>query len=146
MRRRVRTEGSVKWRPNSSMIRTLKWAGLWAMLLLCVLDWATHANPYVLDAGKHLELGIGRSSIRILWTSYGDAIAWDVVHITPSSSIRENSFYLALPLHLGVLIILLPTAILWRRDRRRAKGQCHRCGYNLTGNTSGVCPECGTAI
>jgi hypothetical protein len=23
---------------------------------------------------------------------------------------------------------------------------CMVCGYNLTGNTSGVCPECGTAI
>ncbi len=23
--------------------------------------------------------------------------------------------------------------------------QC-RCGYDLTGNTSGVCPECGTAV
>jgi hypothetical protein len=21
---------------------------------------------------------------------------------------------------------------------------CGRCGYNLTGNTSGICPECGT--
>lgn len=30
-----------------------------------------------------------------------------------------------------------------RRHRRRRKGLCIRCGYNLTGNVSGVCPECG---
>jgi len=24
--------------------------------------------------------------------------------------------------------------------------QCHACGYNLTGNTSGRCPECGSEI
>ena len=30
------------------------------------------------------------------------------------------------------------------RRERRAKGQCARCGYDLTGNVSGVCPECGT--
>lgn len=24
--------------------------------------------------------------------------------------------------------------------------ECHKCGYNLTGNTSGVCPECGTKM
>lgn len=24
--------------------------------------------------------------------------------------------------------------------------QCRKCSYNLTGNVSGVCPECGTAI
>ena len=24
--------------------------------------------------------------------------------------------------------------------------RCDRCGYNLTGNVSGTCPECGTAV
>ena len=33
-----------------------------------------------------------------------------------------------------------------RRRRRRRKGLCIKCGYNLTGNVSGVCPECGTTI
>lgn len=32
-----------------------------------------------------------------------------------------------------------------RRLRRRA-GHCLHCDYDLTGNESGVCPECGTAI
>jgi hypothetical protein len=31
-----------------------------------------------------------------------------------------------------------------RRHRRRRKGLCLKCGYDLTGNVSGVCPECGT--
>jgi len=30
-----------------------------------------------------------------------------------------------------------------RSRRRRRRGHCAACGYNLTGNTSGVCPECG---
>lgn len=25
-------------------------------------------------------------------------------------------------------------------------GHCTTCGYNLTGNTSGVCPECGSGV
>ena len=29
------------------------------------------------------------------------------------------------------------------RRRRRALGLCPGCGYDLTGNVSGVCPECG---
>jgi len=33
-----------------------------------------------------------------------------------------------------------------RRHRRRRRGLCAQCGYNLTGNTSGICPECGTPI
>lgn len=32
-----------------------------------------------------------------------------------------------------------------RRRRRRRRGLCIRCGYNLQGNESGVCPECGEA-
>jgi hypothetical protein len=33
-----------------------------------------------------------------------------------------------------------------RRYRRRRKGWCLMCGYNLTGNVSGTCPECGTKV
>jgi hypothetical protein len=32
----------------------------------------------------------------------------------------------------------------WVRARRRAVGLCLSCGYDLAGNASGVCPECGT--
>ena len=32
-----------------------------------------------------------------------------------------------------------------RRGSKKA-GVCSRCSYNLTGNASGVCPECGTPV
>jgi hypothetical protein len=32
----------------------------------------------------------------------------------------------------------------WQRNLRTKRGQCLACGYSLTGNISGVCPECGT--
>ena len=32
------------------------------------------------------------------------------------------------------------------RPYRHPPNHCRRCGYNLTGNTSGVCPECGTQV
>jgi hypothetical protein len=36
----------------------------------------------------------------------------------------------------------------WRRVRhaRPPKGVCRECGYDLTGNVSGKCPECGTYV
>lgn len=51
-----------------------------------------------------------------------------------------------------ILIVLTITALTMtlemrsdmRVDNRAMLNQCLRCGYNLTGNTSGVCPECGT--
>ncbi|MDB5294616.1 MAG: hypothetical protein JWO31_599 [Phycisphaerales bacterium] len=33
-----------------------------------------------------------------------------------------------------------------RRGRRRASGRCLACGYDLTGNASGACPECGARV
>jgi len=33
-----------------------------------------------------------------------------------------------------------------RRWRRRRKGLCMKCGYDLTGNESGACPECGSDV
>lgn len=54
------------------------------------------------------------------------------------------------PLALSGLLATYPTIAFVRgpvrRRRRRRRGLCIRCGYNLTGNVSGVCPECGTEI
>jgi len=46
-------------------------------------------------------------------------------------------------------LILLPLvwAIIRLRAWRRGRlGRCPSCGYNLTGNISGVCPECGATF
>lgn len=34
----------------------------------------------------------------------------------------------------------------WDTRLRHPPGHCQECGYDLTGNESGVCPECGKAI
>jgi DNA-directed RNA polymerase subunit RPC12/RpoP len=48
-------------------------------------------------------------------------------------------------------LVLLAILIVWWVTRRPPIGRlsavrCRKCGYNLTGNTSGVCPECGTSF
>jgi hypothetical protein len=34
----------------------------------------------------------------------------------------------------------------WRRRGAGKSGACETCGYTLTGNVSGVCPECGSRL
>ena len=47
---------------------------------------------------------------------------------------------------LTALLPLLRLGNHWRSKRRKPPGTCRVCGYNLTANTSGVCPECGTPV
>ena len=62
------------------------------------------------------------------------------------------SEYLLADLVLYALAAVLATACIldYRRHLRlrehARKGLCPRCGYSLTGNVSGVCPECGTRV
>jgi hypothetical protein len=57
-----------------------------------------------------------------------------------------GNFVFILPLWIPFLLVAIPTGFLFWRDRRIPCGHCQKCGYNLTGNTSGVCPECGEQI
>ena len=62
----------------------------------------------------------------------------------------DTWWWMRFPLWAAVLpLLVLP--ILWSalqlRHRARIRSNvCLACGYDLTGNESGVCPECGAAI
>ncbi len=55
------------------------------------------------------------------------------------------AYYVVIPLWLPFLFIALPTGFLfWSDHRKRTRvGHCTTCGYDLKGNTTGRCPECG---
>jgi rubrerythrin len=48
------------------------------------------------------------------------------------------------PMVLAVLVVRHQKRVFKRRLREQAI--CTVCRYDLTGNASGVCPECGTRI
>jgi len=53
-------------------------------------------------------------------------------------------WYVRAPWWIPVLPLGIPGALLWYRHLRRAAHVCAACGYDLSGLSSGVCPECGT--
>ncbi|MFH1111199.1 MAG: hypothetical protein V1790_18675 [Planctomycetota bacterium] len=57
---------------------------------------------------------------------------------------RGGNITLSLPLGVLLVFFAVPTIVLARPDRRAWTGYCKRCAYDLTGNESGACPECGT--
>jgi len=62
-----------------------------------------------------------------------------------TGQLSGRDFVCEIPFWLPTTLLTLPMIILWRRDRRRP-GVCTECGYDLTGNVSGKCPECGQVI
>jgi hypothetical protein len=97
------------------------------------LTWSTlpRGQP-VTDYGP-----IGGFSFRNSLTSYGTEIR-KVFELT------SPGWALILALLIYPLVVFLRGPN--RRRRRRRLGRCVPCGYNLTGNVTGRCPECGTEI
>ena len=54
--------------------------------------------------------------------------------------------HLFVPLWIPLVVVGFVSIALWRHDRRRPPGHCQKCGYDLTGNTSGACPECDGTV
>ena len=78
-------------------------------------------------------------------------IGWGQGEFLDRLGLRTRCDVLLVPLWmLLVLLAAYPTIAFirgpMRRMRRRRKGLCVKCGYDLTGNVSGVCPECGQGI
>jgi len=107
---------------------------------------------------KTWALTVFDGRLMLLWERvalFSSSQAWEVNAIRPSlERVRwwphadlSPSGYLAVPLWLPVAALSLVTALFWYRDCRRfPAGHCRNCGYNLTGNVSGRCPECGLTI
>jgi hypothetical protein len=72
---------------------------------------------------------------------------WWLQARVPRRCFQAGQRWVTIPLWIPLVLLAGPTAYLWRTDRRRIPaGHCQTCGYNLTGNVSGRCPECGEAI
>lgn len=75
--------------------------------------------------------GVQRGPVSFI--NYGGYFSW-----------RGGRIMANLPLGALLVVLFVPTIVLARPDRRAWVGHCKRCAYDLTGNVSGVCPECGT--
>jgi hypothetical protein len=61
--------------------------------------------------------------------------------------IREYTFEeLVVPFWIPLAVLGAGVAYVLIRSRRLHEGLCRRCGYNLTGNVTGTCPECGAWV
>ncbi len=148
-------------RKRSRVRRILKWAGLIGCVLI-VMAWGVSLRWWVARVGSNTIVGLRDGNVLVYrdgdppWIGGGwDAIVaspgvyrygffWPIVWLRPLPLLSQ----VHLPCWLPLIVLAIPTAILWHRDCRRRipPGHCQKCGYDLTGNESGLCWECGTTI
>jgi hypothetical protein len=150
--------------------RRLQWIGLgtWIVLLsVWVVTVIPIRQPKTIDyfRGGHVKVVIPRWSrmikvgmqsgaifvtwektrgpvfcCRMEWNSGTHRIWWFKSDLSMQS---RSVAYVIIPLWVVLVVLGATIGLCWRRPCAHS---CNVCDYNLTGNTSGVCPECGTPI
>jgi len=147
------------------IIRLVKWALTFActLMLLCIVANRRYGLEAYFQSGDFAQIMITDGVIEFFWEEGAGISAlwqrgrWLVVMQKPI--IWHQNFFalpnffrctgvgeITIPGWVPLILLALPSLLLWRLDRRPPPGHCPRCRYNLTGNTTGVCPECGLPI
>jgi hypothetical protein len=133
------------------------------------LRWATTdgyvSGPMLIFAGTgtswhRLGVSVQRDTVKTWLSPDGRPLpfATYLAELVPRGGTRESAPmpYAAVHVPWWMVVVLFGVLPSWRgassfrRDRRRRgraiRNGCLACGYDLTGNVSGVCPECGTGV
>ncbi len=137
----------VAWRGNNRMAKATLGGGR------IEFNWSTTNEPgtgefdgvlaSLMDRTWPYRLGLTLPDYRT-WS--GASAPTPVFGLTAPKPRLQPPFSLVLPFWTLLLVVGVPTLILWYRDRPPPAGYCVKCGYDLTGNTSGICPECGQPV
>ncbi len=156
MRRRSRTRRLAKWVGTVLCMMVLALFVLNALVIVGfsigpVAGGLQHGGIAVVDSQQASSCVLPRSLVVFVPQPVGGfrcevipaSGPWVYQPVIPSVGGKPLAF---IPLWLPLVIVAIPTIWLWWRDRRFPTGHCENCGYDLTGNVSGRCPECGNAI
>ena len=80
------------------------------------------------------------------WSAWSTGPASQDFHLWTAKWLIVGVTVRSYPTWMFLVATLIPTALAWRRLRRPVPGHCRKCGYNLTGNVTGKCSECGTTF
>lgn len=135
-----------------------RWAtGTWSALVLtqgrAVLMRTLKVNPEL--ATENLTVDTPRSFETILWDPRGERVLGFYWHETPVMLLNGQPVMthqrLDIPLWAPASVCILWAFWCWcvLRSAKMADlrhNECRTCRYDLTGNESRICPECGTPI
>ncbi|HVP13333.1 MAG TPA: hypothetical protein VMV94_19320 [Phycisphaerae bacterium] len=118
------------------------WRITWWLLLLCGAA-AGYALSFliVIPASKTLRFAGFPFILSMLHSESGN---W--VDLVTDRTIRLSCAVGNMLIWATLFTLPLALRFGFFRPRRRSRGKCQACGYDLTSNISGRCPECGLEI
>lgn len=140
-------------------IRRFVWLGLAASLALTVASAASFQTALVYIGMEHHVLFIGGGLlVKDSPAPVHGGFQWADAKIPPKPLIQRLRGWFMLPQGMGSGSVFIPFGIpvailaagslfILRKSRLSIpSGHCALCGYDLTGNTSGRCSECGAEV
>ncbi len=115
-------------------------ANLWCWVL-----WVPIEGYGLATEGGRIAVALRMFDPRYAWYPVGLTIGEPLaLEFWPPLGIAGGTgeLIISVPIWVPLLVIGITTILAFRLDRRPIPGHCP-CGYDLTGNVSGTCPECG---
>ena len=103
--------------------------------------------PVILVVLSLTEQRVGRAILEAIamWAGAVTAVAaWAVLGTL--SGAAQAAILLAVLFVVVRMLGLAAVRLFFRTVVVQTGSLCESCGYNLTGNVSGICPECGTSV
>ena len=127
---------------------------LWVMSLLWHARLTWNLNRFLVANGK--------MRLTLMTTNQRIPIKFELIRPTQATTSKyglvlpsryrglfRNIRSYVIPIWLPTILFFIMAVCTLKLERIRRKfmhSNCHACRYNLTGNTSGICPECGITI
>jgi hypothetical protein len=124
----------------------------WARIDISV-SLASQNESVSVDFGPYVRFDLSRGRLGAWYSSSGLVVVYE--HWWGTFGYRRSldglSVGLNVPMWESVLVFSIYPAVAFVRTRlrhrhRRMHNLCLHCGYNLTGNVTGRCPECGAEV
>ena len=109
--------------------------------------WYSNGEIRIEAASGHLQIGWLLGGWNALGIRVHENKKWNFSWNLGWKTRTDAHHVLSVSLLVPLVLLALTTRALWRTKRWWwQEGHCNKCGYDLTGNVSGRCPECGESV
>ena len=121
---------------------------IWPLMVLCLVGTAFVTGAFSERRFQRHKIVFGAITrgmliLVILAMGYGPLDRW----LSGTNTFHQiNWLFYVSSRALGLFVVVGWTARRLKTKLRAKEGCCNVCGYDLRGNLSGICPECGTLI